>query len=171
MRTKDKNGALRVWAFPLNAGYAAMCFALALLVSAAPGIQEGLWGASAVLAVVLCLAVWAACRKSLVRFTFTPDGFVRSGKYQRFVRWEEIRGMGCYHPGLNAGGLPDRIIVLMTESLPELELYQYKITRTIRPDAFYLGYRTEIMMMLTEYLPLDGWQKQGEKELYRREVC
>lgn len=59
----------------------------------------GQWGVSAAVGAALCLGVWFALRKSLVRFVFTEKGFMRSGKYRRLVRWEEVRGAGSYAPG------------------------------------------------------------------------
>lgn len=159
---------LRVWAFPMGAAYAAACFVLALTLAAAAWAEAGQWGAGAAVGALLCLGVWLSCKKSLVRFTFTPEGFVRSGKYRRLVRWEELRGAGSYAPGPGAGGMAQRVVFLMTEDLPEIEIYRHKITQTVAPGLFMLAYRQEVLEFLAEHLPLTGWQREGDKELYRR---
>ena len=158
--------SLRVWAFPMNAAYAACCFVLALMLAAAA--DTGQWDVSAAVGAVLCLGVWLFCRKSLVRFVFTEKGFMRSGKYKRLVRWEEVRGAGSYAPGLNAGGLPQRMVFLLTEDLPEIEIYKQRIGQTVAPGLFMLAYRRKVLEFLAEHLPLSGWQREGDKELYRR---
>ncbi len=159
---------LRVWAFPMNAAYTAGCFVLALTLAAASGAQAGQWGAGMATGAVLCLGVWLFCKKSLVRFVFTEKGFVRSGKYKRLVRWEEVRGAGSYAPGPNAGGLPQRMVFLLTEELTETEIYKQRIGQTVAPGLFMLACRREVLEFLAEHLPLSGWQKEGGKELYRR---
>ena len=77
--------SLRVWAFPMNAAYAACCFVLALMLAADSAAETGQWGASAAVGAALCLGVWFAFRKSLVRFAFMEEGFMRSGKYKRLA--------------------------------------------------------------------------------------
>lgn len=141
--------SLRVWAFPMNAAYAACCFVLALMLAAASAAETGQRGASAAVGAALCLGVWFAFRKSL-------------------VRWEEVRGAGSYAPGPNAGGLPHRVVFLLTEDLPEIEIYKQRIGQTVAPGLFQLAYRREVLEFLAEHLPLSGWQKEGDKELYRR---
>ena len=153
--------SLRVWAFPMNAAYAACCFVLALMLAAGSAADTGQWDVSAAVGAVLCLGVWLFCRKSLVRF-------MRSGKYKRLVRWEEVRGAGSYAPGLNAGGLPQRMVFLLTEDLPEIEIYKQRIGQTVAPGLFMLAYRRKVLEFLAEHLPLSGWQREGDKELYRR---
>lgn len=160
--------SLRVWAFPMNAAYAACCFVLALMLAAGSAAETGQRGASAAVGAALCLGVWFAFRKSLVRFAFMEEGFMRSGKYKRLVRWEEVRGAGSYAPGPNAGGLPHRVVFLLTEDLPEIEIYKQRIGQTVAPGLFQLAYRREVLEFLAEHLPLSGWQKEGDKELYRR---
>ena len=93
---------------------------------------------------------------------------MRSGKYKRLVRWEEVRGAGSYAPGLNAGGLPQRMVFLLTEDLPEIEIYKQRIGQTVAPGLFMLAYRRKVLEFLAEHLPLSGWQREGDKELYRR---
>lgn len=93
---------------------------------------------------------------------------MRSGKYKRLVRWKEVRGAGSYAPGPNAGGLPHRVVFLLTEDLPEIEIYKQRIGQTVAPGLFQLAYRREVLEFLAEHLPLSGWQKEGDKELYRR---
>ena len=166
---RKKNGELRVFAFPMQALYAALCFALAILAAVAPAAAyKGGWGEGVVIGAVLCLGVWFCCKRSLTQYTFTPEGFVRSGKGRRFVGWEEIRGAGSYAPAKNGGALPHRVVFLLTDDVPEIEIYQNKMVRTLADDVFLLAYRKEVLEYLAEYLPLDGWSKAGDKELYRR---
>ena len=77
---------------------------------------------------------------------------MRSGKYRRLVRWEEVRGAGSYAPGLNAGGLPQRMVFLLTEDLPEIEIYKQRIGQTVAPGLFMLAYRRKVLEFLAEHL-------------------
>lgn len=166
---KTKNGLLRVFAFPMQAVYAALCFALAIIAAAAPATTyKGGWGEGVVIGAVLCLGVWFCCKRQMTRYTFTPEGFVRSGKGRRFVGWEEIRGAGSYAPAKNSGALPHRVVFLLTDDVPEIEIYRNKMVRILSDDVFLLAYRKEVLEYLAEHLPLDGWTKAGDKELYRR---